>query len=62
MTDNGTEYCNSEARTLLGQYEIRHQTSLLYVPKQNGSSERENRILVESARSMIHARDLLRKP
>ena len=58
MTDNGTEYCNSEVRTLLGQYGIRHQTLMPYLPKQNGSSERKNRILVESARSMIHARDL----
>ena len=28
------------------------------VLEQNGSSERENRIIVESARSMIHAKDL----
>ena len=58
MTENGTEYYNSEVRTLLGQYGIRHQTFMPYVPEQNGSPERENRILVESAKSMIHARDL----
>ena len=58
MTDNGIEYCNSEVHTLLGQYRIRHQTSMPYVPEQNGSSERENHILVESAKSMIYARDL----
>ena len=31
------------------------------MPKQNGSSECENRILVKRARSMIHARDLSTK-
>ena len=33
MTKNGTEYCNSEVLTLLGEYRIRYQTSMPYVPE-----------------------------
>ncbi len=58
QTDNGTEYCNSNVRELLGQNGIVHRTSMPYTPEQNGSAERENRTLVECARTMIHAKDL----
>lgn len=37
---------------------IRHRRSVKYTPEQNGSAEREMRTVVESARSMIHAKGL----
>ncbi len=42
----------------MGQHGIVHRTSMPYCPEQNGSAERENRTLVECARTMIHAKDL----
>ena len=41
---------------------IQHRFSMPYTPEQNGSVERENRTLVETARSMLHSKqDLPRK-
>lgn len=37
---------------------IQHRRSIVYTPEQNGSAEREMRTIVESARSMIHAKGL----
>ena len=42
----------------MAQHGIVHRTSMPYCPEQNGSAERENRTLVECARTMIHAKDL----
>jgi hypothetical protein len=58
ITDNGTEYCNFKVSEVLGEYGIQHRKTMPYTPEQNGSSERENRTLVESARTMIHAASL----
>lgn len=35
-----------------------HQTTASHTPEQNGVAERKNRTLVESARSMLFAKDL----
>ncbi len=58
LTDNGKEYCNTKVSHVLGQYGVNHRTSMPDSPEQNGSAERENRTLVESARSMIYAKSL----
>ena len=34
---------------------IKHETSAPHTPEQNGVAERENRIVMESARSLLHA-------
>lgn len=60
-TDNGTEFTNSNVKKLLEQEGIRHQRTVPYTPEQNGSAEREMRTIVESARTMIHARDMALK-
>lgn len=52
-TDNGLEFCNDSVRELISRMGIRHQTTVAYTPEQNGRAERENRALVEAARSMI---------
>ncbi|GKA40636.1 retrovirus-related pol polyprotein from transposon TNT 1-94 [Tanacetum coccineum] len=52
-TDNGTEFVN---QTLCEWYEnvgITHQTSVACTPQQNGVVERQNRTLVEAARTML---------
>jgi len=57
-TDNGTEYVNKEFSDYLKQKGIIHELTAPYTPEQNGFSERDHRTLVESARSMLHARNL----
>lgn len=37
---------------------IRMETTAPYTPEQNGKAERENRTIVKSARTMIHAKSL----
>ncbi|GJU59892.1 retrovirus-related pol polyprotein from transposon TNT 1-94 [Tanacetum coccineum] len=59
-TDNGTEFVN---QTLCEYYEkvgISHETSVARSPQQNGVVERQNRMLIEAARTMlIYAKALL---
>lgn len=53
-SDNGTEFVDIRVKTLLSNNNITHELSAPYVPQQNGLVERENRTLVELARSMMH--------
>ena len=57
-TDNGTEYVNAAVTELLAGVE--HEKSPPYVKQANGIAERENRILCDTARSMLFAADLTR--
>ena len=57
-TDNGTEYVNAAVTDLLAGVE--HEKSPPYVKQANGIAERENRILCDTARSMLFAADLTR--
>ena len=59
MTDNGTEFDNAAVRKLLNG--IEHRRSMPHTPEQNGSAERENRTLLEAARSMLAAKELPKK-
>ena len=52
-TDNGGEYLSSAFQNYLKERGIRHELTVPHSPQQNGVSERMNRTLVESARSMI---------
>ena len=52
-TDNGGEYCSREFGTFLKEEGIAHQLTVPHNPAQNSVSERMNRTLVESARSMM---------
>ena len=45
---------------LLENYGIQHQRTVAYCPEQNGKAERQNRTVVEAARTLIHARGLHR--
>lgn len=54
-TDNGGEYTGGEFQSCLRSKAIRHETSIPKTPQQNGVSERQNRTIIESARSMMTA-------
>lgn len=55
---NGKEYINSHMLRYLAKYRIQLKTTAPYTPEQNERSERDNRILVESANSVLHAKKL----
>lgn len=57
-TDNGREYVNKSFKEYLSKEGIVHECTAPYIPEQNGRAERENRTIVESARSMLYARDV----
>jgi len=59
ITDNDTEFANDGVRKVLGGVE--HRMAMPYTPEQNGAAERENRTLVEAARSMLAANELPKK-
>nr|GEW95901.1 hypothetical protein [Tanacetum cinerariifolium] len=54
-TDKGTEFLNQTLLVYFGAEGILHQTSVARTPEQNGVVERQNRTLVEAARTMLSA-------
>lgn len=52
-TDNGTEYVNKGLEEFLKKEGVKHQTTVPYIPQQNGLAERLNRTIVERARTML---------
>ncbi|GJS31211.1 retrovirus-related pol polyprotein from transposon TNT 1-94 [Tanacetum coccineum] len=52
-TDNGTEFVNQVMSKYYEGVGIFHQKSVSITPQQNGVVERQNRILVEAARTML---------
>ncbi|GJT77654.1 retrovirus-related pol polyprotein from transposon TNT 1-94, partial [Tanacetum coccineum] len=59
-TDNGTEFVNQALKDYYENVRISHQTSIARTPQQNGFVKRQNRTLVEAARTMlIFSKDLL---
>jgi len=57
-SDNGKEIKNAETQNLLEELGVFHSKSNAYTPQQNGRIKRKMRTVVESARSVIHARNL----
>ena len=53
-TDNGGEYTSQHFNKFCTDKGIMHQFTDPYTPEQNGVSERLNRTLIESARSMLY--------
>ncbi|CAG4926146.1 unnamed protein product [Colias eurytheme] len=60
-SDNGLEFINKDMKEMFAQFGIVHQTTVTYTPEQNGKAERENRTLVETARSLLYAKGLPKK-
>nr|GFB76233.1 putative ribonuclease H-like domain-containing protein [Tanacetum cinerariifolium] len=54
-TDKGTEFLNQTLHAYFAAKGIQHQTSVAQTPEQNGIVERQNRTLVEAARTMLSA-------
>lgn len=52
-SDGGGEYIDRDVRSFLNEAGIKHTVTIPYTPEQNGTAERENRIIVEAARSML---------
>lgn len=60
-TDNGTEFVNKELESYLNGKGIVHQKSCPYTSQQAGCVERENRTVVEAARTMLQEAELPKK-
>lgn len=56
--DNGKEFINSAMMDFMISHGILLETTAPYTPQQNGRSERDNRTIMESARTMLHASGL----
>ncbi|GJS36405.1 retrovirus-related pol polyprotein from transposon TNT 1-94 [Tanacetum coccineum] len=52
-TDNGTEFVNNDLTDYYECVGIFHQKTVLRTPQQNGVVERQNRTLIEAARTML---------
>ena len=52
-SDNGGEYVNQQFRTYLDNHGILHETSCSQTPQQNGTAERKNRHILETARALL---------
>ncbi|GJT25805.1 retrovirus-related pol polyprotein from transposon TNT 1-94 [Tanacetum coccineum] len=52
-TNNGTKFVNKILKAYYENVKISHQTSAARTPQQNGVVERQNRTLVEAARTML---------
>lgn len=52
-SDNGTEYCSNKSEEFFRKHGIRHQTSNVHTPQQNGLAERMNRTLTEKTRCLL---------
>ena len=57
-SDNGGESVNNELKGFFDEMGIHYQRAVAYTPEQNGCAEREMRTIVESARTMIHAKKM----
>lgn len=56
--DNGREYVNESVMRYLKSHGIQMENTAPHTPEQNGKAERENRTVVESARTMLHAKEM----
>jgi transposase InsO family protein len=56
LSDGGKEFNCEAVQKVMEEHGITHRLTMPYAPEQNGAAEQENRTVVESARSMVHAR------
>jgi transposase InsO family protein len=52
-SDNGTKFKNTNIEEFLEEEGLGHEFSVPYTPQQNGIVERQNRTLIEAARTML---------
>jgi len=53
-TDNGLEFCSEQWTKFCESEGIRHETTMIYTPEQNGVAERLNRTLMDLVKSTFH--------
>jgi transposase InsO family protein len=53
ISDNGSEFRNTQGEEFLDEEGIKHELSAPYTPQQNGIVERKNRTLIEAERTML---------
>jgi transposase InsO family protein len=53
-THNGTEFVNTLVEEVLKKKGIVHETTIPYTPEENGALGRDNRTIVQKARTMLH--------
>ena len=58
-SDNGLEYVNAEFKCYFAKEGIEMTNSVPYTPEKNDKSERANRTVVEAAKTMLKAKNLL---
>ncbi|GFS60863.1 retrovirus-related Pol polyprotein from transposon TNT 1-94 [Trichonephila inaurata madagascariensis] len=58
LSDGEGEVINSTVKSILEKFGISSCKSMPYTPQQNGAAKRENRTIVECARSIIYATNL----
>lgn len=61
LSDGGGEFDNKLMREITQEAGINHRMTMPYTAEQNGSAERENRTLMEAARSMLLSKQLPNK-
>jgi hypothetical protein len=52
-SDNGSEFKNLQVEEYLEEEGIKHEFSAPYTPQQNGVVERKNKMLIDTARTML---------
>lgn len=57
-SDNAKEFIEKDMKKILRNYSIFHKVSTAYCPEQNGRAERQNRIIVEMAQTMLTGAEL----
>lgn len=55
LSDNGGEFDNTEVKRILQENGIMQRLTAPYTPQQNGGSERENRTIIEMARTFKYS-------
>ena len=53
LTDNGSEYVNSQMSVFILQKNIKHQKTVPHCPQQNGQAERRNQTIMNMARCAL---------
>jgi transposase InsO family protein len=61
LSDGGKEFNFKAVQKVLEEYGTTHRIAMPYTPEQNGAAEQENRTIVESACSTLHASGLLKE-
>ena len=58
QSDCGTEFKNAQVQSYLSEKGIEFRTSAPYVKEQNGRAEGRNNLMIQAARSLLHASPL----